>query len=185
MDLVVKNMVCMRCVRVVRDELEKAGISTGHIELGRVEVSNEDVDLNQVAHILEQNGFELLENRSAMMIEKVKTTLISFIYSEEIEHFEGRVSELLQDAVGKEYSSISSLFSSIEGQTIEKFFIKQKIERAKELMMYDELNLSEISYKLGYSSVQHLSNQFKKCTGMSPTKFKELSAQKRKPLDKL
>lgn len=185
MDLTVKNMVCMRCVRVVREELEKVGFSIGHVELGRVEILDHEVDLEHVASILQANGFELLEDKTAKLIELVKTTLIDFIYSEQIEHFEGKVSDLLQASVGKEYSSISSLFSSIEGLTIEKYFISQKIARAKELMTYDELNLSEIAFKLGYSSVQHFSNQFRKCTGMSPSKFKEIHQPKRIPLDNL
>ena len=185
MEVIVKNMVCQRCVKVVRDELNKAGIMTGNIELGKVELLDTNCDLAVVSAILEENGFALLEDRSAKIIEKIKTTLIEFIYSEEIESFEGKVSELLVRSLAAEYSSLSTLFSSTEGITIEKFFIRQKIERVKEFLMYDELTLSEISYKLGYSSVQHLSNQFKKCTGMAPSKFKDLAVESRTPLDEI
>ncbi len=178
-------MVCARCIRVVQEELEKSGYSVTYIELGKVIIEAEESEKENIAKLLLVNGFELLEDETKKVIEKIKATLIEFIYSQEIEHFTGKISDLLKNKMAKDYNSLSSLFSSIEGITIEKYFIEQKVERVKELLMYGELNLSQISFELGYSSVQHLSNQFKKITGMPPSKFKEIANFKRRPLDKV
>ena len=185
MNLAIKNMVCGRCIRVVQEELERAGYVVTYIELGKVVIEGSSIDKTAIANLMIDNGFELLEDEFAKTIEKIKSILIDFIYSKEIEHFEGKISELLKSKISKDYNTLSSLFSSTEGITIEKYFIEQKIERVKELLMYGELNLSEIGFELGYSSVQHLSNQFKKITGMSPSKFRQLPDIARRPLDKV
>lgn len=185
--LYIKNMVCNRCIKVVKDEFEKIGLKTKNIILGEVELSVEPTkeQLRNINNVLEQNGFELIENRKAKIIEKVKNIVIKTIYNDEKKSDKKKFSEIIVSEVGMEYHYLSSLFSSLESITIEQYIILQKIERAKELLKYDELTLSEIAYKLGYSSVQHLSNQFKKITGLSASEFKLLTKNMRKPLDKV
>ena len=186
--LLIKNMVCNRCIKVVKEEMEKLSYKVDKIELGEVQISTtkNDFDIGKIKAVLEENGFELLSNRNAYIIEQVKILIINFIHH----NTSGDLSEInLHNEIvknsGLSYQYLSSLFSSIEGTTIEKFIIQQKIEKAKELIVYDELNVSEIAYKLGYSSVQHLSNQFKKVTGLSPSYFKGLKSHKRNPIDKV
>jgi len=186
--LLIKNMVCNRCIKVVKEEMEKLSYKVDKIELGEVQISTtkNDFDIGKIKAVLEENGFELLSNRNANIIEQVKILIINFIHH----NTSGDLSEInLHNEIvknsGLSYQYLSSLFSSIEGTTIEKFIIQQKIEKAKELIVYDELNVSEIAYKLGYNSVQHLSNQFKKVTGLSPSYFKRLKSHKRNPIDKV
>jgi len=186
--LYIKNMVCNRCIKVVKEELEKIGIVVNKISLGEVETTS-DIDknkLNEIKKVLKENGFELIENRKAKIVEKIKNIIISTIYNNEDFLISNKnFSKLIEDNIGLDYNYLSSLFSSLESITIEQFIILQKIERAKELLKYDELTLSEIAFKLGYSSVQHLSNQFKKVTGLSASEFKKMTKNIRKPLDKI
>ena len=184
----IKNMVCNRCIKVVKEEMEKLSYTVDKIELGEVQISTSenDFDMKKIESTLEENGFELLSNRNANIIEQVKILIINLIHHND----SGNLSEInlhkeIIEHSGLSYQYLSSLFSSIEGTTIEKFIIQQKIEKVKELIVYDELTISEIAYKLGYSSVQHLSNQFKKITGLSPSYFKGLKSHKRNPIDKV
>ena len=182
----IKNMVCNRCIKVVREEFEKLELEITSISLGEVEITKEpgQVLFMKIRKVLEENGFELLEDKRAKTIEKLKSFLVKLIHhSDSIEDV--KYSELIQNELGIDYTQLSSLFSSTEGITIEHFIILQKIERAKELLKYDELTLSEIAYKLGYSSVAHLSSQFKKITGMTASQFKTINGNKRRPIDKL
>ncbi|OGU71267.1 MAG: AraC family transcriptional regulator [Ignavibacteria bacterium RBG_16_34_14] len=182
----IKNMVCDRCIRVVKEELEKIGYQVEDVKLGEVKISsNKEINLVEINKILEENGFELLGDKQAKLIEEVKIALIDLIYYHPEMLEKVSLSKYLADKFHTSYQHISSLFSSKEGITIEKYFINQKIEKAKELLVYNELTLSEISYKLGYSSVQHLSNQFKKITGFTPSDFKKLREKKRLPIDKV
>lgn len=186
MHLYIKNMVCNRCILVVQQELKKLNIDSYKITLGEVETGAElsKEQLEQLRKNLAALGFELLDNSRQQLIEKIKNIIIKQVhYSKEENHH--NYSEILSQALHKDYSYLSSLFSEVEGITIEKYIINQKIERVKELIIYDELNLSEIAYKLGYSSVAHLSNQFKKVTGLTPSHFKQVGQNKRKPLDKV
>ncbi len=185
--LTIKNMVCNRCIKVVRDEFEKMGIVVTEIKLGSVTIQYPGDNLNEgaIEQMLIENGFELLIDSKAQIIEKIKTLLISLIYSDALENSVENVSDYLAHEIGKDYSSLSHLFSLVEGITIEKYFILQKVERAKELIVYNDLNLSEIANKLGYSSVQYLSIQFKKVTGMTPSRFKNLKNDQRVSLDKI
>ncbi|MEO8514271.1 MAG: AraC family transcriptional regulator [Ignavibacteria bacterium] len=184
--LYIKNMVCGRCIKVVSEELNKLGIRYSSIQLGEVELSSSIANdkLEKLRSALLENGFELIDDSKTKLIESVKTLIIKSIYQnnkpEEINY-----SDYLSKATGKPYTVLSSLFSSVENTTIEKYIISQKIERTKELLVYGELTLSEIAYRLGYSSSQHLSNQFKKVTGFTPSYFKELKAQKRRFIDKI
>jgi AraC-like DNA-binding protein len=182
----IKNMVCDRCIRVVKEELGKLGYQVEDVKLGEAKISSERrIDIDEINKTLEENGFELLGDKQAKLIENIKIALIDLIQNkpEMIEKIS--LSKFLSDKFNSSYQHISTLFSSKEGITIEKYFINQKIEKAKELLIYNELTLSEISYKLGYSSVQHLSNQFKKVTGLTPSDFKKLREKKRIPLDKV
>lgn len=179
-------MVCARCIKVVKEELDRLGIDYSSVSLGEAELPepvNAD-KFEQLKSVLLQNGFELIDNVRVKLIETVKTLIINSIYNndkpEEINY-----SRYLSEKTGKPYTYLSGLFSSVENITIEKFIILQKIERAKELLVYGELTLSEIAYRLGYSSVQHLSNQFRKTTGFTPSYFKELKEQKRHFIDRI
>lgn len=186
--LYIKNMVCNRCIKVVKEELEKLGIEVKNIMLGEVEIGSQPdkEKLVQIQDVLEKNGFELIHDRRVNIIEKIKSMVIKTIYNNEDFMSSGKnFSGLIEKEIGLEYHYLSSLFSSLESITIEQYIILQKIERAKELLKYGELTLSEIAYKLGYSSVQHLSNQFKKVTGLSASEFKNLTNNMRKPLDKI
>ena len=184
----IKNMVCNRCIKVVREELEKLNYTVVNIELGEVVITSNKKKFQpgEIKKSLEENGFEIIDSRNANIIERIKILIIKLIHHSSTEN----QSDInLHDEIIKEadlsYQYVSSLFSSMEGITIEKFIIHQKIEKVKELIVYDELTLSEIAYRLGYSSVQHLSNQFKKISGLSPSYFKKLKSKKRKPLDQI
>jgi AraC family transcriptional regulator len=185
--LYIKNMVCNRCIKVVKENLEAAGLQVLSTKLGEAIVAQgpDEIDYTQVSSLLEQDGFELLDDKKAKLIEKVKTIVIELIHQSEDIMLQHNFSSYIEERAGTDYHYLSSLFSSTEGVTIEKYIILQRIERAKELMIYDELNLSEISYKLGYSSLQHFSNQFKKVTGYTPSAFKKLQSKPRKPLDSI
>lgn len=181
-------MVCNRCIKVVREEIEKLNYNVFEIELGEVIITSDkdSFNMDRIRTALENNGFELIDSRNANIIERVKILIINLIHHNSFKNF----SEInLREEIGKEaglsYQYVSTLFSSMQGITIEKYIIHQKIEKVKELLVYAELTLSEIAYSLGYSSVQHLSNQFKKITGLSPGYFKKLKSKKRKSLDKI
>lgn len=180
-------MVCNRCIKVVKEELEKLGLIVTDIKLGEVKIIDQhnSVSTENIRKTLEENGFRLLDDKNAALVEKIKVLIIELVYSEKLQNGSTILSEYLSREAGYNYNHLSSLFSSTEGITIEKFFILQKIERVKELIVYDEMNLSEIAYALGYSSVQHLSNQFKKITGLSPSYFRKLKDQKRTSIDQL
>jgi AraC family transcriptional regulator len=184
----IKNMVCNRCIKVVRDELEKLGKEVCTIELGEVVIAEglADTDIRKIKLVLEENGFELIEDQRGKLIERIKQTVLTLVRRDaEKEPLKGKYSEYIARELGKDYHMLSTLFSSVENITIEHFTILQRIERAKELLKYGELTLSEISYRLGYSSVPHLSNQFKSVTGMTPSQFKKMVANTRLPLDKV
>jgi len=177
-------MVCPRCIKVVKDELNKLGIHPKNISLGEVELIQE-LPLNLLENFkaaLIENGFELIEDKSAKLIEDIKKIIILLIHENEKNE---NLSTVLESKLNKDYTSLSSLFSSKENITIEHYYILQKIEKAKELLKYDELTLSEIAYKLGYASVNHLSSQFKKITGMTATEFKKNTNSIRKSIDSL
>lgn len=171
---------------VVRREFEKAGLKPAEVKMGEVELSKEpsETQLKKINASLTELGFEILDNQKQKLIEKIKNLLIEKIQAGEIEeHF--TISDFLSKKLNKEYSQLSRLFSEVEGMTIEQFFILQKIEKVKEWIAYGELTLSEIAWKLGYSSVAHLSAQFKKVTGLTPSHVKKHGANNRKSLDNI
>ncbi len=183
----IKNMVCDRCIKVVGEEISKLGFNIQFIELGKVglqsRINVDEVDL--IAHVLEENGFKLLNDKKSRIISKIKIEVIKYIHMGETIPERMNFSTYISHKIGKDYSYLSTLFSSTVGVTIEKFLILHKIERVKELLIYDELSLKEIAYQLDYSSVQYLSNQFKQTTGLSPTEYKKLERNERLTIDNL
>ena len=184
--LFIKNMVCNRCIKVVREELENIGFEVQEIKLGEAIVKGSSgTDFITLKESLEENGFELIDDKKARAIEKVKNVVVELIHQGEDQSINVNFSDLIAERVGLDYNYLSSLFSSLESITIERYIILQRIERVKELLVYNELTLSEIAWKTGYSSVQHLSNQFKKVTGLTPSHFKKIKEDKRRALDQV
>lgn len=182
----IRNMVCNRCIKVVREELQKRGYDVRSIALGEAIIGGEPTQagLEKIKGILEENGFELIEDHRVRIIERIKHAVLKLVQRDaEKEPRKEKPSEYIAREVGRDYPALSTLFSTLENITIEHYTILQRIERAKELLKYRELTLNEISYKLGYSSVQHLSAQFKSVTGMTPSAFKKMVGNKRTPLD--
>ncbi len=186
--LLIRNMVCNRCIKVVKEELTKLGLDVRNVRLGEAEVTGnkEELPLDKIRKALEENGFELIEDKKAKIIEEIKLLILELVRRDEQENPpHEKYSEYIVEKIGLDYHYLSNLFSSVENITIEQYIILEKIERAKELLKYGELTLSEIAYRLGYSSVQHLSNQFKKITGLTASRFKNMTENTRKPLDKI
>ncbi|HUQ97769.1 MAG TPA: AraC family transcriptional regulator [Chitinophagaceae bacterium] len=184
MRLYIKNMVCSRCIMVVKQLLDAQGLAYTSVQLGEVELKEAltPAQQDQLKKGLSGLGFELLDDSKKQVLEKIKTFIIRHVhYNSSDPRY--NVSQLLSEELGKDYSYLSHLFSDVEGTTIEKYLINQKIEKVKELLVYNEASLSDIAFQLGYSSVAHLSAQFKKVTGLTPTHFKKLGGLHRKTLD--
>ncbi len=186
MKLFVKYMVSLRCKLMVQEELKKLGLKYVLVELGVVEILEEISDLQreQLKVNLLKSGLELMDDKKSILIEKIKNVIIAMIhYADELpqENFSDYISKQL----GYDYTYLANTFSEVKGITIQQFIIIHKIERVKALLLYDELNLTEISYKLNYSSVAHLSNQFKKVTGLSPSFYKKLKQKRKNNLENL
>ena len=186
----IKNMVCNRCIAVVKQELEHQGLHPQKVSLGEVVISEDDLSEDQQNRLdaaLVDHGFERIDDRKARLIESIKNKVIQLIHRADKLDLKLNWSTVLSGAMHYEYNYLSNLFSSVEGITLEQYIIRQKIEKVKELLFYDELNLSEIANKLGYSSVAHLSAQFKKVTGFTPSEMKKSRDidQNRKPLDSI
>lgn len=177
-------MVCIRCKMVVKDELAKLGLHHTTVELGEAEIV-ENISSAQRLEIKEallKSGLELMDDKKSMLIQKIKTVIIELVHYSE-EPLAINLSEYLSQQLHHDYTYLANLFSEVQGTTIEKFFIAHKIERVKELLVYNELNLTEIAYKMHYSSVAHLSTQFKKVTGLTPSYFKQLKDKRRSMLE--
>lgn len=179
-------MVCSRCKMVVKNLFESNGMQPISVELGEVEIDKKPsaVQMAQLNTSLEAVGFEIIDDKKVQTIEKIKNLIITLVHhsSEEIST---NLSTYISSQLLQDYNYLSNLFSEVVGTTIEKYWIAQKIEKVKELLVYNEMTLSAISYELGYSSVAHLSNQFKKVTGLTPSHFKQVGQLKRKSLDKI
>jgi AraC-like DNA-binding protein len=186
MTLHIKYMVSLCCIKMVKTELDNLDIEHGIVELGEVAMKKalpeeERSDLKKVLHKI---GFHLIDDPKAILIEKIKNAIIDMVhYSDEMPKI--NYSTYLSKKLDYDYSYLSATFSDIKGETIENYIIKHKIERVKELLLYNELTLTQISYQLDYSSVAHLSNQFKKITGLTPTYFKQMKKKKRTPIEEL
>ncbi|GHN02389.1 hypothetical protein WSM22_38780 [Cytophagales bacterium WSM2-2] len=180
MKLYIKYMVSLRCKMMVKEELRKLGLKYVVLDLGMVEILEDmtQAQRDQLKINLLKSGLELLDDKRSILVEKIKNAITELIhYSDEIPVI--NYSEFISEKLKYDYTYLSNIFSEVKGITIQQYIIINKIERVKELLLYDELNLTEISYKLHYSSVAHLSNQFKKVTGLSPSFYKQLK-QKRK-----
>ena len=182
----IKNMVCDRCKMAVEQVLKDVGLTPERIDLGEVWVSDvpTEAQLAQLKTRLEALGFELLDDQRQQMIERMKTAIIALVH-----HHQGNktlnLSVYLSQLLHRDYSALSKLFSEVTGFTIERYFIMQRIERVKELIRYDELTLTEIAYQMNYSSVAHLSSQFRSVTGMTPTQFRFMKTVQRANLDEV
>jgi YesN/AraC family two-component response regulator len=177
-------MVSLRCKMVVKEELKKLGLHFIIVDMGVVDIM-EDITSRQLEEIrtsLAKSGLELMDNKKAVIIEKIKNVVIEMVhYTDELP--KTNFSDYLSEKLQYDYTYMANLFSEIQGTTIEKFIISHKVERIKELIIYDELNLTEIAWKMHYSSVAHLSNQFKKATGLTPSHFKRLKNKRRSPIE--
>lgn len=190
LELHIKNMVCNRCITAVKNELLEFGLHPIVVEMGVVQLEENELDEEsrvKLARKLTDLGFELLDNNRTKMIGQIKNLIIEKVHHSGDLDDKVNWSKLISDQLFHEYNYLSTLFSSVEGITLEQYIIRQKIEKVKELLFYDELNLSEIAVKLGYSSIAHLSAQFKKITGQTPSQFKKTRAidMKRNPLDEI
>ncbi|WP_291133109.1 helix-turn-helix domain-containing protein [Flavobacterium sp. UBA7682] len=179
-------MVSNRCKMMVKDELKKLGLHFIIVDLGVVEIMENisDETRNLLKVNLFESGLELMDDKRAILIEKVKNVIIEMIHHSE-EPIKVTFSEYLSDKLNQNYTYLANLFSEVQGMTIEQFMILHKVERIKELIIYDELNITEIAWKMNYSSVAHLSTQFKKVTGLSPSHFKLLKDKRRNPIEEL
>ena len=186
MNLYIKNMVSERCKMIVKSELEKHGLHFIIIELGEVEIMENitEEQKNKLNIGLKKSGLTLMDDKKSILVEKIKIIVVELIhYSEEL--LKVNFSDYLSEKLDYDYTYLANLFSENQGTTIERFIITHKIERVKELLVYNELSLTEIAYKLHYSSVAHLSNQFKKITGLNPSHFKKLKNKRRTTLEKV
>ncbi len=186
MKLYIKNMVCSRCKMVVKSVFENMGIIPLSVELGVVELENDiqEAEKQELLKSLRGFGFDLIDDKKSKTIDKIKTLIIDVVQNKNND-LKINLSDYISQELHQDYNTLSNLFSEVENTTIEKYFMNQKIEKVKELIIYDELSLSEIAYSLNYSSVSHLSNQFKKITGFSPTYFKNLKSIKRRQIEDL
>lgn len=184
--LFIKNMVCNRCIMVVEDELGKMGHDVKSVKLGEADLHNQlNADQrNQIRERFKSLGFELIDESKTHIIEKIKIAIIEWVHYDE-DGSKDKLSDYLIRKISLEYNYLSNLFSESEGQTLEKFAIAQKVEKIKELLSYNELSLKEIAYKMNYSSVAYLSNQFKKVTGVSPSEYRKMSFENRISLDQV
>jgi AraC-like DNA-binding protein len=186
--LLVKNMVCNRCIATVENILKKLSIPVHHVLLGEIHLEKGITPEKKktLSDELSDSGFELIDNHIGGLVEKIKHLVISHARNEiQANERKINVSKWLSQKLNYDYSYLSTLFSSVEGRTIENFYIEQRIEKAKELIVYGQKTLSEIAYELDYSSTAHLSAQFKKVTGLTPSHFREIGSTKRKSLDQV
>lgn len=184
MKLHIKFMVSNRCKMAVKEELKKMGLHFVFVDLGEVEIM-ENLTVEQLLTLKEalcKEGFELMDDKRAVLIEKIKNTIIEMVHHTDT-LIKVNFSNYLSDKLKHDYTYLANLFSEVQGTTIEQYIISHKIERIKELIIYDELNITEIAWKMNYSSVAHLSNQFKKVTGLTPTHFKQLKNKRRNSLE--
>lgn len=177
-------MVCIRCKMVVKDELTKLGLNYTSVELGEADIKeNIPQELHEkLKNVLLKSGLELMDDKKSVLIQKIKNVIIELVHYSE-EPLTINLSDFLSQQLNHNYTYLANLFSEVQGTTIEKFYIAHKIERVKELLVYDELNLTEIAYNMHYSSVAHLSAQFKKVTGLTPSHFKQLRDKRRTMLE--
>lgn len=185
--ILIKNMVCPRCIRVVREDLNALGLPLETVSMGEALMSRplRPEEKTAMGKVLAENGFEVLSSREEQLVEQVKNLIIEHIWERKPKPSNLNFSDYLAQAMHTNYFALSKLFSALTSTTVEQFIIQQKIERVKELLTYGEETLTEIAYRLEYSSPQHLSNQFKKVTGLNPSQFRQNVEQRRKALRQL
>ncbi|MES2592851.1 MAG: AraC family transcriptional regulator [Bacteroidota bacterium] len=186
MKLYIKYMVSTRCKMAVKEELKKQGLHFIVVDLGEVEIMEtiSSAQRELLKEALLNSGLELMDDKRAVLIEKIKNVIVEMVHhSDEI--IKVNFSNYLSEKLNHDYTYLANLFSEVQGTTIEQFLISHKIERIKELIIYGELNITEIAWKMNYSSVAHLSNQFKKMTGLSPSHFKQLKDKRRSPIEEI
>ena len=177
-------MVCIRCQMVVKSELEKLGLQYINVKIGEADIIDK-ISSDQITKLdvaLRKSGLLLMDNKKSIIVEKIKNAIIELVHYTD-DQIKGNLSDYLSEMLDYDYTYLANLFSEVKGITIEKFYLTHKIEKVKELIVYDELNLTEIAYKMHYSSAAHLSNQFKKYTGLTPSHFKKLKNKRRITLE--
>ncbi|MGG9962601.1 helix-turn-helix domain-containing protein [Ferruginibacter sp. SUN106] len=186
MKLHIKYMMSNRCKAVVKEALKELGLHFIIVDLGEVDIMETltPIQLDELRNMLLKSGLELMDDRKAVLIDKIKQAVIEMVYQSD-ELIKINFSVYLTDKLQQDYNSLASLFSEVQGTTIEQFVIGHKVERIKELLIYGELNITEIAWKMNYSSVAHLSNQFKKVTGLSPSHFKQLRNKREAPVEEI
>ena len=177
-------MVCIRCQMVVKSELEKLGLEYTAVKIGEANINGQVSDevLEQLDKALRKTGLQLMDNKKSILVETIKSAIIDLVHYTD-DQIKVNLSDYLSEKLNHDYTYLANLFSEVKGVTIEQFYLNHKIEKVKELIVYDELNLTEIAYKMHYSSVAHLSNQFKKITGLTPSHFKVLKNKRRDTLE--
>ena len=185
-ELVIKNMICSRCLKVLRQEMEAMGVEILDLQLGKIKIRfpSDKLSLDVIEEKLKEDYFEIVKSHDEIVYEKIKLALIDLVNALPLSQ-EKVLSDYLSHILHKDHWTLSKIFSKTGGITIEKYFILLKIEKVKELIEYDQMNFTEIAYELGYRNIFHLSNQFKQVTGMSMSAYKKLPEKKRKPLDKI
>lgn len=178
-------MVCSHCAEVLEEKLRSANFDIQNLELGQLTLSSpvNQQEYERLIQVVRNNGFEIINDHGSRIVEQIKQLIVQLVRTDQ--ELEGNLSDYLSKKINKDYQQLSRLFSNVEGKSVERYYILQKIERAKELIVYGEQNLTEIAYELGYSSQQHFSRQFKKETGLSPSHFKDVKENKRISIDKL
>ena len=184
--VLIKNMVCQRCIMAVENIFNALNLPVANVIMGEVDLERRLTaeEISRVRSELNRMGFEVIETRLHKIIADIKQVVLEYL-SQPAKGQNKNLSDFITDRIPNDYSYLSDLFSSVEGKTIEQFFILQRIEKVKELLVYDQLNLTQIAYHTGFSSVHHLSAQFKKVTGLTPSHFRNIAGEKRKSLDHL
>ncbi len=193
MILYIKHMVCDRCIMVVREQLEKAGLCPVSVRLGEAEFPGEltDEDVAKAKSVLEPLGFGFIDDKKRLLAEQIKQAIIGLVHKDSLteaaneDGLKMNLSDYLSGKLHCDYKYLSGIFSDQENVTIEQYYIAQKVERVKELLVYGELSLTEIAYRMNYSSVAYLSAQFRRITGFSPTEFRKIKGDRRTPVDKI
>ena len=193
MILYIKHMVCDRCIKAVHDTLESAGLGPVHVRLGEAEFEKNlsDEDVKKAKSVLEPLGFEFIDDRKKLLTEQIKQAIVGLVHQDSLSeapdssNLKMNLSDYLSEKLHYDYKYLSGLFSDLENVTIEQYYIAQKVERVKELLVYGELSLTEIAYLMDYSSVAYLSSQFRSITGFSPTEFRKIKGERRIPIDKI
>lgn len=185
-ELVIKNMICSRCLKVVRQDLESIGIEVLELQLGRLKIRflKKDITLEEIQRALKEDDFEIASSKDEIIIEEIKLLLVNLVNNLPIT-INKQMSNFLSQKLGKDYWTLSKTFSKSEGTTIERYYILLRIEKVKELIEYENLNFSEIAFELGYNNISHLSRQFKQVTNMSMSEYKGLKGKSRIPLNKI